>query len=326
MRLPKFEYLEPKNLKEAAAVLSKKAGARIFAGGTDLLVNIKHRVETPALLVNLKKIQDLRYIQVNGGEVRIGALTPLKQVYHHPFIAEKLPGLASAAAAVGSYHHQTMGTLGGNLCQQNRCKFFNQSLQWRRSRDLCLKAGGEICHVVKNKSRCYSTYCGDAAPALLVMNARVAVAGKGGATREIDLERLFSGNGKRPLNLKKADILTEIIIPKATAEGFSVYTKIANRESIDFPIVGASLWASPDRNEFRIAYTAVDRKPLRAKKTEAALKGLKMNQQLLEKAAALVAKEAKPVNTSVYPAAYKRKLMTSLLASMVNQVMGRSAL
>jgi len=323
MRLPKFEYVEPKNLKEASAILTKKAGARIFAGGTDLLVNMKHRAETPALLVNLKKIQDLSFIQVNGGEVRIGALTSLKKICNHPFIAEKLPGLASAAAAVGSYHHQTMGTLGGNVCQQNRCKFFNQSLQWRGSRELCLKAGGGICHVVKNKSRCYSTYCGDTAPTLLVMNARATVAGKGGAIKDIDLESLFSGNGKRPLNLKKGEILTQLIIPKDAAEGLSVYTKIANRESIDFPIVGASLWASPDRNEFRIAYTAVDRKPLRAKKTEAALRGIKLDKQLLEKAAELVTKEAKPVNTSVYPSAYKRKLMTALLASMVNQVMGR---
>ena len=325
MRLPKFEYVEPKNLKEASAILTKQAGARIFAGGTDLLVNMKHRVETPALLVNLKKIADLSFIQTNGGEVRIGALTPLKKIYNHPFIAEKLPGLASAALAVGSYHHQTMGTVGGNVCQQNRCKFYSQSLQWRSSRALCLKAGGETCHVVKNKSRCYSTYCGDTAPALLVMNARAIIAAKGGAT-EIDLESLFSGNGKRPLNLKKGEILTQIIIPKDAAEGVSVYTKIANRESIDFPIVGAALWASPDRNEFRVAYTAVDRKPVRARKAEAALKGAKIDKQILEKAEGLVLEEAKPVNTSVYTSAYKRKLIKTLLGSMINQVLGRSEL
>ncbi|MEW6671365.1 MAG: xanthine dehydrogenase family protein subunit M [Thermodesulfobacteriota bacterium] len=325
MRLPKFEYVEPRDLKEASAILNKEDGARIFAGGTDLLVNMKHRVETPALLVNLKKIPDLNFIQVNGGEVRIGALTPLKKIYNHPFIADKLPGLASAASAVGSYHHQTMGTIGGNVCQQNRCKFFNQSLQWRSSRDLCLKAGGETCHVVKNKRSCYSTYCGDTAPALLVMEARAVIESQGGS-KEIALESLFSGDGKRPLSMQKGEILTQIIIPKDAVEGFSVYTKIANRESIDFPIVGASLWASPERSDFRVAYTAVDRKPLRAKKAEEALKGSKIDQQLLEKAEGLVLEEAKPVNTSVYPSAYKRKLIKTLFAAMINQVMGRSEL
>lgn len=325
MRLPKFEYVEPINLKEASSILHQEAGARVFAGGTDLLVNMKHRVETPALLVNLKKIAGLDFIQVDDGVVRIGALTPLKKIYSHPFIAEKLPGLASAASSVGSYHHQTMGTLGGNVFQQNRCKFYNQSLQWRRSRDLCLKAGGETCHVVRNKGRCYSTYCGDTAPALLVMDAGATLESEAGA-REIELESLFSGDGKSPLNLTKGEILTQIVIPQEAAAGVSVYRKIANRESIDFPIVGAALWASPEKREFRLAYTAVDRKPLRAKKAERFLQAESIDAHSIDHAESLVSAEAAPVNTSVYSSAYKRKLMQVLFSSMINQVMGRSEL
>lgn len=325
MRLPKFEYVEPRNLKEAFSILHQEAGARVFAGGTDLLVNMKHRVETPALLVNLKKIAGLDFIQVDDGVVRIGALTPLKRIYSHPFIAEKLPGLASAASSVGSYHHQTMGTLGGNVFQQNRCKFYNQSLQWRRSRGLCLKAGGETCHVVRNKGRCYSTYCGDTAPALLVMDAGATLESEAGA-REIELESLFSGDGKSPLNLTKGEILTQIVIPQEAAAGVSVYRKIANRESIEFPIVGAALWASPEKREFRLAYTAVDRKPLRAKKVERFLQAESIDAHSIDHAESLVSAEAAPVNTSVYSSAYKRKLMQVLFSSMINQVMGRSEL
>ena len=192
MRLPKFEYFEPKDLKEAVSLLENEPSAKILAGGTDLLVNMKHKVECPATIVNIKRIEGLDYIRQDHRGVRIGALTTLKRLYTTPMICEKLPGLAEAAAAVGSYHHQAMGTLAGNICQQNRCKFFNQSKQWRSSRPICYKAGGEICHVVNKKEVCYSSYCGDVAPALLVLNAGIVLTGPEGS-KEMALEAFFSG-------------------------------------------------------------------------------------------------------------------------------------
>ncbi len=325
MKLPKFEYVEPKDIKEASSILSKEAGARILAGGTDLLVNMKHRVEVPAVVVNLKKIPGLDFVRVEEGRIRIGALTPLKRVYNTPYVAEKAPGLASAASSVGSYHHQIMGTMGGNICQQNRCKYFNQSRWWRSARELCFKAGGEFCHVVKKKDCCYSSYCGDVAPALLVMNAKASLESQEGP-REVDVEALFTGDGKRPLNLMKGEILTEIIIPGEAAEGLSMYRKFSHRQSIDFPIVGVSLWHSGDRREFRFAMTAVDRRPIRARKAEEILNGTDLKEESLEKALHLALEEAKPVNTSLYPSSYKRKLIGVLLGSMMNQVMGRKTL
>jgi CO/xanthine dehydrogenase FAD-binding subunit len=127
VRLPKFEYFEPLDLKEAISILQSDPSARVLAGGTDLLVNMKHRVECAQAVVNLKGIGGLDYIKQDNGAVRIGALTNLKRLYMTPMIVENLPGLAEAAQAVGSYHHQAMGSLAGNICQQNRCKFFNQS-------------------------------------------------------------------------------------------------------------------------------------------------------------------------------------------------------
>ena len=239
MRLPKFEYFEPEDLKEAVSILQNEPSAKVLAGGTDLLVNMKHRVECPAAVVNLKGIDGLDYIKQENGAVRIGALTNLKRLYMTPMIVEKLPGLAEAAEAVGSYHHQAMGSLAGNICQQNRCKFFNQSLWWRSSRPTCYKAGGEICHVMNKKEICYASYCGDVAPALLVLNARIVLDGPEGE-KEIALEDLFSGDGKEPLNLRPGDILTEVIIPATAMDGVSSYTKFANRDSIDFPILGTA--------------------------------------------------------------------------------------
>ena len=151
VRLPKFDYFEPKDIDEAVSILQDEPAARILAGGTDLLVNMKHRVERPSVVVNIKRIADLDYVRQDNGHIRIGALTPLKRIYMTAPVKDNLPGLSQAASAVGSYHHQVMGTFGGNICQQNRCKYFNQSQWWRSSRPTCFKAGGEVCHVVNKK-------------------------------------------------------------------------------------------------------------------------------------------------------------------------------
>ena len=312
MRLPKFEYFEPQDINEAVSILQNEAAARILAGGTDLLVNMKHRVECPPVVVNLKRIADLDYIRQDNGNFRIGALTPLKRLYMNSAITDSLPGLAQAASAVGSYHHQVMGTIGGNICQQNRCKYYNQSQWWRSSRPTCFKAGGEICHVLNKKNICYSTYSGDLAPALLVLNASIRVVGKG-AEREMSIQEFYTGNGKAPLNLDAAEIVTEIVIPGEAANGVLTYMKYANRESIDFPIVGIAFWAATEQHEYRVAYTAVDRKPLRGLNIETCLRGKELSDENITEACDLAAKEATPVKTSIYSAAHKRKMMGLLL-------------
>ncbi|MBI5586402.1 MAG: FAD binding domain-containing protein [Deltaproteobacteria bacterium] len=316
MRLPKFRYLEPKSLEEASAMLWDDPGAKIFAGGTDLLVNMKHRVEVPAALVNLKKVKGLDTIRTDNGTVRIGALTPLKKIYQDPVLSGKFPVLAQAAAAVGSYHHQVMGTLGGNLCQQNRCKFFNQSQWWRSANAPCLKVGGQVCHVVQKQETCYSSYCGDLAPALLVLEARLLLK-KNKAAREIPLPDFYSGDGKAPLALERGEVLTEIIIPAAEPGSFSNYVKFANRESIDFPIVGLALQTSPERKEYRLAFTAVDRRPVRGQTAETFLNGKTLSPDVAEEAARLASKDATPVKNSLYAPAYKRMLMGRLLQSVL---------
>lgn len=324
MRLPKFEYLEPKSVKEASSILADNPTSKILAGGTDLLVNMKHKVETPSILVNLKRVSDLNFVIQDNGVLRIGALTPLKEIYKRQFIVEKAPVLASAASSVGSYHHQAMGTLGGNICQQNRCKFYNQSLWWRSARATCFKAGGKICHVVNKNDICYSSYSGDVVPALLVLDANVMLESKN-ENRQIPLRDLYSDDGKDPLNLERGEILTEIVIPEVGAKGFSTYLKFANRESIDFPIVGHALWASKEKTECKLAFTAVDRKPVRLKNLEGFLSGKNLSEELVEEAAIIAAKEAKPVSNSIYPPSYKRRIMGLLVRRAMNEAMRRIA-
>jgi 4-hydroxybenzoyl-CoA reductase subunit beta len=324
VKLPKFDYVQPKNLKEASSMLLDDPRATILAGGTDLLVNMKHRVEMPSLIVNIKGISDLDFIETKNGAIRIGALASLKKVYTNPRIGGKLHALGLAASSVGSYHHQSMGTIGGNVCQQNRCKYFNQSQWWRSSRAPCFKAGGEICHVLNKKGKCYSSYCGDVAPALLVLNAKVALESKTNK-REISLDSLFSGDGKTPLNLERGEILSEIIVHDEATDGFSTYVKFANRESIDFPIVGIALWVSMEGKEVRVSFTGVDRRPVRARNVEDFLRGKELNEETLEQAVDLSSKVAKPVKTSLYSPSFKRKMLGRLLRSGLPEVVRRAA-
>jgi 4-hydroxybenzoyl-CoA reductase subunit beta len=323
VRLPKFEYRKPASMKEASAILSSEPGSRVLAGGTDLLVNMKHRVEIPGVLVNIKGVGDLDFIRRENGGARIGALTRLKHIFQSPVIAEGTAALASAASHVGSYHHQVMGTIGGNLCQQNRCKYFNQSQMWRAARPTCFKAGGEICHVINKKEVCYSAYCGDLAPALLVLDATIFLSAADGG-REIPLENFFSGNGKAPLELGKGEILTQIIIPETAFGGSSAYVKFANRESIDFPIVGAAFWMNREKQEYKVAFTAVDRKPLRARRVEALLNGKPLTEALIAEAVELAPKEASPVKSSLYSPSYKRNTMGLLLRNCIREAIGRA--
>jgi CO/xanthine dehydrogenase FAD-binding subunit len=161
------------------------------------------------------------------------------------------------------------------------------------------------------------------APVLLVMNARILLTGPGGS-KELPIQEFFSADGKAPLSLNQGEILTEIIIPAESVRGICIYKKFANRDSIDFPIVGSALWASEKKKEYRVAFTAVDRKPLRAQQVEAFLKGKTPDQNTIKEASDLAAREAKPLKTSVYSPSHKKRMMGLLFHSAVNETMRRS--
>jgi 4-hydroxybenzoyl-CoA reductase subunit beta len=178
-----------------------------------------------------------------------------------------------------------------------------------------------MCHVANKEGVCYSTYCGDVAPALLVLNAEVIVSNKEGA-RQISLESIYSGEGKTPLNLSPGDILTEIVIPEEASNGFSTYKKFANRGSIDFPIVGAAFWTSNGDGVSRIALTAVDRKPIRAIQLEDFIKGKQLSEEVIEAVDGLVAKEARLMKSSIDTLSIKRKMMGCLVGEAIREAMG----
>ena len=266
MRLPKFEHLNPRTLREASkAIVMDPGGSVLLAGGTDLIVNMKHRVIQPKRIINLKAIPQLAYILDSKDGLRIGTLTTLHDIASSSIIQEKYSILSQAAKEVGAYAHQIMGTIGGNLCQGNRCRFYNQSAFWRGVRLPCYKAGGEVCHVAKRSKECHSTYCGDMAPVLIALNTKIKIVGPNGE-RTLPLKNLYSQNGKKPLSLKKGEILKEVIIPPPSGKTF--YLKWRLRDSLEFPVISVALHIENGRGErikkAKIIFSAVGPGPVEA--------------------------------------------------------------
>lgn len=183
MRLPKMDYVAATTMAEVYSLLDKYGGeAKVLAGGTDLLVASKLGINKPKLIVSLEKILDLKGISYQeDGYLKIGAMTNLNQVRYNPFILNHYPALTEAAAAVGTVPLQSMGTLGGNLCLNTRCIYYNQSNDWRRRRAVCYKKGGDVCHVIPKGKRCYAVFSADTPPALIALGANAKLISSGGS-------------------------------------------------------------------------------------------------------------------------------------------------
>jgi 4-hydroxybenzoyl-CoA reductase subunit beta len=263
----------------------------------------------------------LSYILEGRNGLRIGALTTLHDLASSPLVNEKYRVLSQAAREVGAYAHQVMGTLGGNLCQGNRCRFYNQSTSWRSVRPPCYKAGGNFCYVVparpaggRKPKECYSTYCGDLAPVLLALDAKVRITSLKGE-RLLPLKRLYTQNGKKPLSLRNGEILEEIMVPPFP--GKVLYLKWRLRESLEFPVVSLALYIEKDQNnrikKGRVIFSAVGPGPVETSKAETILKGGSLDDKTIVEISNQAIKEISPMRTSLHSPTYKRKMAGILL-------------
>jgi 4-hydroxybenzoyl-CoA reductase subunit beta len=268
------------------------------------------------------------YITDAKKEVRIGAMTSLREITLSPMIREQFPALSQAAQDVGAYAHQVMGTLGGNLCQANRCRYYNQSAFWRSVRPPCYKRGGHVCYVVPGHQaqgskavQCHSTYCGDIAPALIALDAKVSLMGPEG-DRKIPAKKLYTYDGKKPLALKKGEILKEILLPFPSSK--SRYLKIRRRDTIEFPVVSLAvrldLGDDGRITKTRVVLSGVGPGPVEAVETEKILKEAHLDETIIENASRRVTKEISPVRTSTASPAYQRKMAGVLLKQALEEM------
>ena len=314
MKLPNFDYAKPGSVSECCYLLKEHGPMAIpAAGGTDLMMALKNWIKTPKLLVDLCSIPDLNQItERKDGGLNIGALVTLCQLAEHKMVREEYPVLAKAARDVGSSQLQAMGTIGGNLCQDTCCLYYNRPPMLRQALGPCLKLGGDTCHAVRGSNNCWATYCGDLAPVLMVLNATVKISDAAGDT-VTPVHQLFSGDGKQPCTLQPGQVLTEIQVPVPTAHSAAVYLKMRIRKSIDYPLLGVALHLAlqPDKKtigDIALALTAVEKAPIMIATAEE-LKGKTISDDLVDQLAEAAYKKARPINNTYgYTPGYRKNM------------------
>ncbi|HWI38437.1 MAG TPA: FAD binding domain-containing protein [Burkholderiales bacterium] len=318
LRLPWFEHRAPRSVAEAAQILAAEGPrAMLIAGGTDLLPNMKRRHQAPQVLVSLARVPELR--RLNG---TFGAALTLSEVANH----EKTPAaLRQAAIQVATPHIRNMGTLGGNLCLDTRCTYYNQTYEWRKAIDFCLKKDGNTCWVATASKRCVAVSSTDTAPALIALNAVVKLVSAKGE-REIPVEALYQNDGIDYLSRTPEEILTEVRVPSGSNGGWkSTYWKLRRRGSFDFPILGVAAALKLDGDvvaEARIALGAVASRPFLVEKAGAFLKGKRLTDEVIAEAAGMVANRAKPMDNTDMDLYWRKEVADDFAAYALRELRG----
>ncbi len=319
MSLPVFKLLRPRSIEQAVDALGKHAGEiQIVAGGTDLLPSMKQRLFTPKYLVDIRGIEELQGTRVApGGGVEIGALTTLTAIEDSEFIRRSYPVLREAVMTVASPILRNMGTIGGNICLDTRCVWYNQSLQWRKSCGFCIKKDGDLCHVAPGGKKCWAAFSADSPAALLCLKAEIEIAGAQGL-RRLALADFYTNIGDARMKLRKDEILTRVFLPENMAGYSGVYRKLRMRGTIDYPLAGVAvaLRRAPGRRmsgspieDARVAITAVNPAPLLVPEALHALAGKPVDEHSATVVGELAARVAKPLTTSALTPEYRREMI-----------------
>jgi len=320
--LAEFRLVHPSTVKEAIAVCLKQPGSRFIAGGTDLIVNMRRGVSRPNLLVDLSGINELTEIATDKSGITVGAGVTIATIADNPEIGDRYNALAQAAGAIAAPGHRVLGTLGGNLCLDTRCIYYNQSEWWRSANAFCLKSRGDVCHVAPQGQRCHAAFAGDLAPALLIFGAEIEIAGAKGQ-RRIPLSELYAEDGKAHLTLDEGELLVAVHLPPNPPP--SAYAKVRLRGAIDFPLAGVAVAlakAGSSLKSIRIALTGTNSRPFLLNGTEN-FTGRPFDEKLLNEIDRLVQKQVQPMRTTIVSANYRRiaaaALARRLAASLFNE-------
>jgi len=308
--LPDIHLAHPRNVAEAVAARRQHPASRFIAGGSDLIVNMRHGLSNPDLLIDLSGIDELAGIEAGEHGLRIGAGVVIAALADNPVIASDYRALAQAAEAIAGPGHRAMGTIGGNLCLETRCVFYNQSEWWRRSNGYCLKLHGDVCHVAPQGRRCHAAFTGDLAPALLALGADAEIAGKEGR-RRVPLGDMYLEDGLAHLALADDELVVAVHVPAPVP---SAYSKVRVRGAIDYPLAGVAvaLRAGAGAVEsLRIALTGTNSRPFVLAGTDAMV-GRPIDEGALREIDRLVQKQVQPMRTTVASAQYRRLAAAAL--------------
>jgi 4-hydroxybenzoyl-CoA reductase subunit beta len=325
MRLPRFAFHAPRTVGEAAELLAGSApgAAMLVAGGTDLLPNMKRRQQTPATLISLRHVAELRTTS-NGNGLTIGAGVTLTELVRDPRVREAYPGLWQAASQVATPHLRNMGTVGGNLCLDTRCNYYDQNYEWRKAIDFCMKKDGGICWVATSSPRCLAVSSTDTAPALMALGAEVTLV-SASATRRIAVADLFNNDGIRYLTRRADEIVTAVHLPQE-AGWRSTYWKLRRRGAFDFPVlsVAAAVRIANDGavSAARIVLGGVSSRPVEAPDAAASLIDRPLTDAAISHAAERAAVPARPMDNTDFGLVWRKRVTRDFVTYALRELRG----
>ncbi|MFH1350237.1 MAG: FAD binding domain-containing protein [Pseudomonadota bacterium] len=312
MHLPKFEHIQASSMEEAAHLLNENGlKAQLVAGGTDLYLRMKYGLIRPERIISLKGIPVKPPAIDDTGDLHIDPLTTLADLARSAPIIERAPLIAEAALSVGSNQVRHMGTLGGNLCLENRCPYYNQTHSFQFM-EPCFKRNGERCYLIPEGKKCWAIFSADTVPALISLGALITVTGPE-KSRQIALERLYTGDALKPLAIAHTEILTKIIVPAPPPLKGYAFLKFSLRGGMEFAILNVAVFLDmADETHCRgarITVGGLSASPVRIVKAEEALTGEVLSKGLFHEVALMAASEAHPFPNHSISSGYLRECL-----------------
>jgi len=325
MRCARFQYHAPTTIREVCALLGDAGpSAMVLAGGTDLVPNMKRRQQTPTVVVSLRRVTGLREAAPDGATLRLGAMLTLSEIMAQERVRTDYPALFKAAAQVATPHLRNRGTLGGNLCVDTRCNYYDQNYEWRKAINFCMKKDGEVCWVAPGSRRCWAVSSTDTAPALIALGGEVTLASAVGQ-RSLPVGALFQDDGIAYLKRRPDEILTTVRVPASLPGSRSTYWKLRRRGSFDFPVLSVAVWLrlGPHKvvEEARMVLGSVASRPV---ETPAAsrLIGRPLDDEAIEEVAEEASRVAKPLDNTDFTLGWRKKSARHFVTGALRELRG----
>ncbi len=327
LRLPTFTYRQPESVDEALRMKQDAGPSGMYvAGGTDLYPNMKRRHQEPATVISLARVPGLANID-DGGDHRglsIGAGATLTTVHSHPVVRRQYEAVARSAELVSTPLLRNMGTIGGNICLDTRCNYYNQSYEWRKAIDFCMKKDGDICWVAPSSPRCWAVNSSDTAPVMVALAATFVLDGPAGE-RIVPAARFFQNDGINYLTKHPDEILTRILLPEPNGWD-ATYWKLRRRGSFDFPVLGVAAWVqwSGDTvSAARIVLGAVASYPQEVPEAARAVIGTSLHDEAITRAATHAFKPSKPMDNTDYALAWRKEMTRNYVRGALEELRAR---
>jgi 4-hydroxybenzoyl-CoA reductase subunit beta len=333
--LPEFQVLHPTTVDEVVAARRDYPDSRMIGGGTDLLVNIRRGIEAPPVLIDTGDLKELKEIEATADGITVGASVRLVDVARHADVQTHYPAIAQAAESIAGPTHRNMGTVGGNICLDTRCIFYNQSEWWRTTNDDCLKTVGTMCHVApKSDGVCFATFSGDLAPAFLLFDGEIDLIGPDGA-RTVKLQDFYigysrqdgsTGDGKNYMAIQPGEVVLRVRAEN-TPGLVSAYDKVRIRRSIEYPVAGCAVALMRDGDalsDLRVAFTGTNPRPVRLDGT-ADLTGGPLTEETFDALDDLCKDQLMSMKTTFTPGHYRRRVATQMAKRLVQRLFDDAA-